>query len=85
MIVTLDNLKHISNLQPSEWKAILQSVLPILLREGVQQHIIHLTNRQRQGTLFKIYHESNNVAQRSKMKREKYTMRRIHVCAEDFH
>lgn len=84
MIVTLDNLKHISNLQPSEWNAILQSVLPILLREGVHQHIIHLTNR-RQGALFKIHHTSNNVDQRSKMKREKYTMRRIHVCAEDFH
>lgn len=84
MTVTLNNLRHISNLQPSEWKAILQSVLPILLREGVQQHIIHLTNRQRQGALFKIHHSSNNVDQRSKMKREKYTMPRIHVCADYF-
>lgn len=32
-----------TDLQPSEWQSILQPVFPVLLRVGVQQHIIHLT------------------------------------------
>lgn len=38
-----DDLMKDSDLQASERQSILQSVFPILLRVGVQQHVIHLT------------------------------------------
>lgn len=36
------NSRREADLQPIEWERVLQSVFPILLGEGVEQHIVHL-------------------------------------------
>lgn len=36
------NTRREADLQPAEWQRVLQSVFPVLLGEGVEQHIVHL-------------------------------------------
>lgn len=56
-VMTLGDLMNDSDLQPSEWQSILQSVFPILLRVGVQHYIIHLIkNTERANKMVKVYY-----------------------------